>query len=383
VAGATPVVIVGGGIGGLTLALALARRGMSARVLERAPALAEIGAGLQLSPNACRLLDRLSLGAALDAVSIEPDRLRMYDGRSGGLVVTLPLGAARRRWGAPYRLLHRADLQSVLREAVAAAGVEIGLGQEVTGFVPQEDGVTADTAAGVPIAGRVLIGADGLGSSVRRALGDARPPAPSGMTGWRALIPAANWPVAIARDEVALWLGAGGHLVAYPLRGGGVLNLVACIPETRGDADEDNLRRFFATWGPAARAIVAAGEGWTPWPLLDRPSGHFPGRGRVAVIGDAAHPALPHLAQGAAMAIEDAVLLAARLAEMPDDPPAALRRFERARTSRVARVQREARRNGRIYALGPLPAAARNLALRAMGPDAVLGRLDWLYGFGA
>jgi salicylate hydroxylase len=379
-----PVVIAGGGIGGLTLALALARRGIPVEVLERAPALAEIGAGLQLSPNACRVLDRLGLGPALDRVAIEPDWLRMRDGRSGEPVASLPLGRAQQRWGAPYRLVHRADLQDILHAAATAAGAVIRLDCGVIGFEDRGVEGVAVTCSQGSVAGRALVGADGIGSALRGALGDGSAAAVSGTAAWRALVPAARWPHGVPRSEVTLWMGAGGHLVAYPLRGGELLNVVACIParhRTAGSADVAVLRRFFARWAPAVRALPDAAA-WSVTPLCDRPPGYGTGRGAVVLIGDAAHPALPHLAQGAALAIEDAAVLAARLAAGPNDLERMFRRFEQGRSARVARVQREARRNGRIYGMGPISAAARDLALRAMGPELLLGRLDWLYGWG-
>ncbi|HVV93917.1 MAG TPA: FAD-dependent monooxygenase [Hyphomicrobiales bacterium] len=425
--GRAPVVVAGAGIAGLTLALALARRGIAVRMYERAGALAEIGAGLQLAPNACRALDALGLGPTLDAVAIEPARLAIRSGRSGAEIAHLPLDAARRRWGAPYRLVRRAALQDALAAAAREAGAEIVLGDAVTGFAGSDDGMAVRLAGGGVVAAPALIGADGLFSAVRRGLGDSRAPRGSEAIAWRAVLPPETRPAGIAAAEISLWLGNGGHVVAYPLDRAGSLNVVACLPGAVGGAapvpgDGSDLRRLLRSWAPTVQALAAAAADWTVWPLLDRAPGHFPGRGAVALIGDAAHPALPHLAQGAALAIEDATMLAAviagplRLATLATSPvsrgridagglgesspapaeewvhakhggggagndlAAAFRRFERARNARVARVQTEARSNGRVYSLGPLPARARDLVLGTLGPERLMARYDWLYG---
>jgi salicylate hydroxylase len=385
VAGPGPVVVAGAGIAGLTLALAAARRGVAVRLFERAPTLSESGAGLQLAPNAGRILDALGLGPALDEVSVEPSTLRIRSGRrSGGVIATLPLSQARRRWGAPYRLIRRSGLQNVLQAAATAAGVELVLGQAATGVGFDGDRAVLRLAGGGEAQGAAVIGADGLFSAVRRSLGDSHAPRGSETVAWRAVIAAA------ATDDILLWLGPGGHVVAYPVApapgGAARLNIVACLPgrtagvsPTPGDAEV--LRRALGGWAPEVRAIAATPATWTVWPLLDRTAGHFPGRGTAALIGDAAHPALPHLAQGAAMAIEDAALLAAAVAAAPSDIAMALGRFEHARAPRVARIQAEARANGRVYAMATLPARARNLVLAALGPERLMARYDWLYGW--
>lgn len=380
-AGNRPVVVAGAGIAGLTLALALARRGVAVRVYERAAALEEVGAGLQLAPNASRALDALGLGPALDRAAIEPVRLAILSGRSGAEIAQLPVAGARRRWGAPYRLVHRAALQQILAAAARAAGAEILLGTAITGFDLTEDGARTRFPGGGEEPAAALVGADGLFSTLRRALGDTRAPHGSDVVAWRAVLPPAARPA-----EIALWLGPGGHVVTYPIDGAGSLNVVACLPGAIGGiaavpGDADDLRRLLRGWAPAVLALAEAPAEWTIWPLLDRAPGHFPGRGAVALIGDAAHPALPHLAQGAALAIEDAVILAdAITAAAPGAIAAALRGFEQARGPRVARIQAEARTNGRVYALGPLPSRARDLVLAALGPERLMARYDWLYG---
>lgn len=369
--------IAGGGIGGLTLALALARRGHASHIVERALELEATGAGVQLSPNAGHVLERLGLASALDAVASRPEAVSITDGPSGRRLKRLTLGAsAERRWGAPYRVLHRADLQAALIEAIGrAGGVEVRLGTEVRAVRETASGVALDVAGGgaSTIEGSWLAGADGLRSVVRRAVKLPTAVGGPGLKAWRAVLPARALQRAFDIDEVSLWLGPSAHVVVYPVRKGREANVVVI-----GDDGAARPGEVVARWAAPARELIAASANWTPWPLHDRLPDARMHRGRIALMGDAAHAALPSLAQGAAFAIEDAAVLARLVAEGGPDPFAA---YDKARLMRVARLQTEARRQMRIDHMSGVAAAARNVAL-AVAPEAALIRgLDWMYGW--
>ncbi len=384
--------IAGAGIGGLTAALALARRDFAVDVFERAPALQEIGAGLQLSPNATRILARLGVLERVRALATEPGAVRLLRGADGAELARLPLEDAERRWGAPYLIVHRADLQRALADAAATSTIALHLETAVAGVGLEDQGVAIGLKRG-PVTmrerGDVLVGADGLRSLVRERLGLGAANAPEfiGRMAFRATIESREVAARWSEREVTLRLGAKAHLVHYPLRGGSIVNLVAVI-ESKGRADQadpwdgaadvDALQRAFQDWSQDARALIGAAQNWRAWPLFVRPPlPHF-AMGRIALIGDAAHPMTPFLAQGAAQAIEDAQTLARRLAET-QNVAAALFAYSNDRVERATRVQREALTQGRIYHMsGPL-ALARDLAMRALGPKRLLQRYDWLY----
>jgi len=383
--------IVGAGIGGLTAALALARAGYHVLVLERAPRIEEVGAGLQISPNALRVLAKLGLMNALSAVASQPECVTIRRGRDGRVLSRLPLGeTAVSRWGAPSLTLHRADLQAILLEAAKAEpAIDIRPGHEVTGFAL--DGETVVVAARVGLIRLsfqcdLLIGADGLRSVVREKLNVPAAPRYTGQHAWRALIPIENVPKALHKNETSLWLGPKTHLVHYPLRGGRVMNVVAIVEagqEQIGNswsetADPARLHSAFARWNGQARALLHAAPEWRRWQLFDRDPTPQWGDGPVTLLGDAAHPMLPFLAQGASQAIEDAAVLARHLAG-GGTAPQAMRDYEAARFARTARVQLEARRQARIYHLSGPAAFARDMAMRLMGTERLLARYDWLY----
>lgn len=379
-----PLLIAGAGIAGLAIAQELAHRNIACRIIERAEVLEPVGAGLQLPPNAAALLRHHAavLHDALDERAIRPDSLAFIDGRSGRVLARMPLGeAAIRRWGAPARVLHRGDLQHALLQSVSAAGVPVHLGHTIRNARPDSQGVTVEIATphGVEeVRTPVLIGADGIHSAVRRIMGDTEKPVFSGHIAWRALCTAERLPPSLRAPETGLWLGPGAHLVHYPISGGAQINMVAI---TRGPADAAAFDpRAFKAWSPEAQALVNAAESWLPWPLYNRPATHPWTSGRIALIGDAAHAMLPHLAQGAAQAIEDACALATSLAALPDAPEEALKRYEISRKPRAIRVQKHSHHNGEIYQMrGPL-ALARNLVLKNLGPERLMAKVDWLYG---
>lgn len=383
------VVVAGAGIGGLTAALALAAKGFRVVIVEQAAELQETGAGIQLSSNATRLLISLGLAESLrEAIVIPPAvRVRTWHGRD---VVQIPLGSfAHKRYGAPYWVVHRADLQAALLAAVSAnADITLRLGTRADDFAVHANGVTVQlrTASGsADEHGMALIGADGLWSSVRARLGDRRPPRFAQRSAWRAMLPAHILVPEFRETAVSLFLGPDAHLVLYPVRGGEAVNLVAIVqdewhePGWGAAGRPEQLLAHYAAWPPRIRNLLALPDRWLKWALYERPRLPRWSAGPVTLLGDAAHPMLPFLAQGAAMAIEDAVVLAHELGVDADRPDRAFRRYERRRIGRTARVQRTARQNGRLYHMrGPL-AFLRNQVLRHRGGEAVLERYDWLY----
>ena len=388
------VMIAGAGIGGLTAALAIAQHGFDVALFDQAQRLEEAGAGIQLSPNASRVLLALGLGDQLRRHVVAPEELRVVDARTARAIVRAPLGAAaEQRFGAPYWVIHRGDLQAVLIEAVGRhPEIVLRLGARIEDFVLHENGVTVfarSPQGALEHRGAALIAADGLWSTLRRRLGDRHDPRFAGHTAWRALAPADALVSELRAPVVNLWLGSSAHLVHYPVRGGSLINVVAIIRDEWREAGwtapaegAEILARYPASmWSQAARAILAAPRLWQKWALYDHaPLAHW-GRGAVTLLGDAAHPMLPYLAQGAAMAIEDAAVLARRLAETRNDPAPAMRAYERERRGRTARAQRAARRNGMIYQLSGPAAFLRTLTLAAMGGKRLLARHDWLYGW--
>jgi 2-polyprenyl-6-methoxyphenol hydroxylase-like FAD-dependent oxidoreductase len=384
------IIIAGAGIGGLTAALALARTGYRSVVLEQALRLEETGAGIQLSPNATRVLIALGLGDRLRPRVIAPEGIRVIDARSGRDILRVPLTGAEARYGAPYWLIHRADLQALLVNAVEESqDVELRLGARVEDYALHPHGITveAKTAAGArDEQGIALIGADGLWSTLRASLGDRAAPRFAQRTAWRAAVAAEQLAADFRAPMTALWLGRDAHLVHYPVKGGKLINIVAIVadqwnqPGWSAEGQRDDLLAHFAPFAAEARALLAQPERWQKWALFDRPVAHA-GSGPVTLLGDAAHPVLPFLAQGAALAIEDAAVLAQCLQREPNDIDGAMRRYETLRRRRAARAQREAQRNGQRYHFSGLRAAARNMALRMMGGERLLHRYDWLYGW--
>jgi salicylate hydroxylase len=385
------IVIAGAGIGGLTAALALARAGFRSVVLEQAERLEETGAGIQLSPNATRVLFDLGLAERLRPLAVAPEAIRIADGRTGDDIARVPLGdTAAQRYGAPYWVIHRADLQRVLAITIAEnPDVTLRLGTRVEDFAIHQHGVTvqARDAQGLrDEQGVALIGADGLWSTLRARLGDRRAPRFARRTAWRAVMPAARLTEEFRAPVTGLWLGRDAHLVHDPVKGGREVNIVAIVrddwhePGWSAPGGQGELAARFASFAPQARALIAVPDRWQKWALFDRAPGRPRAKGPVTLLGDAAHPMLPFLAQGGAMAIEDAAVLAQCVAH-EEDISRALRDYEWARRARVARVQREARRNARRYHFsGPL-AFARNRVLAAMGGEKLLHRYDWLYSW--
>jgi salicylate hydroxylase len=391
-ASARHVIVAGAGIAGLTAALGLARAGLRVSVLEQAAKLEETGAGIQLSPNATRVLIALGLRERLAPSVMAPRAIRVMAGGSGREIVRIPLGSdAERRYGAPYWTIHRGDLQSALAAAVQTTlDIEIKLATRVEDFAAHVNGITVQARRGQRVVderGVALIGADGVWSTLSAQLQGRRPPRFRHRTAWRTLVPASAVPEEFREPLVHLWLGPDAHLVHYPVKAGRLINIVGIVHDEWKEigwsaaGNRAEILRHFARWAWAeqARALIAIPDQWLKWALYDRKAPFRGGVGPMTLIGDAAHPMLPFLAQGAGMAIEDAAVLADMLGKYLDYPCDALRAYEGARWHRTARAQQMSRRQGRIYGLSGPEALVRNLAMRAMGGEKLLSRYDWLY----
>ena len=386
-----PVLIVGGGIGGLAAAIALARAGIPSRVLERASAFEEVGAGIQLGPNATRHLQAWGAFEHLAPDAVRPRAIHLHDGLSGGTLNTVPLGAAAaERFGAAYVVLHRGELLRALLDMAAGMGTHIEL---LPGFDVADLRVSAEAADvrcsdGRALTGRAVVAADGVASTLRAKVAPNAILRWTGKTAWRALLPAGRAPDALREPDIHVWMGPRGHLVHYPVLGGRAVNVVAITEGTPGGGldwneagESDRLEARFADWAEAPRRTIARADGWRRWPLYELPPLKTWAAGRLALLGDAAHPVLPFLAQGAALAIEDAAALARALAETAS-VPAALDAYARTRRERACRVQRAARRMGRIYHLRGPARLARNLVLKTRSPESLLEGFRWLYASG-
>jgi salicylate hydroxylase len=374
--------------------LALARNGFRVTVLEQSDRLEETGAGIQLSPDASRTLIDLGLEDRLRPLAVAPTALRVMNAASGREIVRLPLGeAAERRYGAPYWVIHRGDLQAALLAAVSRSlEVTLRLGARVEDFVTHPNGITVSARNGARATderGLALIGADGLWSQVRQRIGYGEPPRFAGRAAWRCLVPAHEVAPEFREPFVYLWLGPEAHLVHYPVKAGQVINIVVITADswnTPGWSEPasraDLVPRLPAgAWALPARALVGLPDAWLKWALYERrPIGRW-SRGPVGLLGDAAHPMLPYLAQGAAMAIEDAAVVAQCMARQPDDPDAALQNYYALRKARTRKVQQIATRNGSRYHLGGVNGFGRNVVMRTIGGKRLLRNYDWIYGW--
>jgi 3-hydroxybenzoate 6-monooxygenase len=380
-----PCLVVGGGIGGLTAALALARRGRAVHVLEKADAFTEIGAGLQLAPNATRVLAELGVMDALAAHAVFPSRLLWMDALTEKPISAVDLGAPfRRRYGHPYLVMHRGDLLTVLLEACRASGrVTLEASRDVVAVEDRGKTALARCANGDEFEAEMLIGADGLWSGIRRKL---HPDEPTRVpyVAYRGTLPMKDISPHAGADTVVMWVGPNLHFVQYPIRAGEEFNQVAVFRSPTYSSDDDNwgtpeqLDAHFAQCCAYVRDCVKLMWRHIRWPMYDRePIGDWV-HGRLALLGDAAHPMFQYIAQGACQAIEDGFCLAREIAEKPD-PAQALAAYRNARYLRTARVQITARAMGAFFHLNGIPAELRNAMMAARQPTDY-GPLDWLYG---
>lgn len=391
------ILVVGGGIGGLAASVAATRAGWAVHLLEQTPSLGEVGAGIQLGPNVVRVLQSWGLESALRAVAAYPAQLEVRNALTAKLVGTLPLGErCRARYGAPYATIARSDLQGLLLRAAEKLDVALQLGTAVVALHAGADRVEVQTDNNTTLHAPLLVGADGLWSRVRSQVVpaglDAAPRA-TGHLAYRAMVRQADLPAALRSQVVTAWLGPRFHVVQYPVSGGEMLNIVAIVAIVQGQAlgspqswdhaaNAAELRANLANAQAPLLDLVHAINEWRLWPLYDRApmvSAAEQACGRIALLGDAAHPMRPYMAQGAGMAIEDAQQLTLSLQALPNDVPAALAHYAAKRWQRNARVQARGIRNGQIFHLqGPLR-LGRDLSMQALG--ARLLDVPWLYEY--
>ena len=383
-----PIVVAGGGIGGAAAALALAKQGWPVRVLEQSREFGEIGAGIQLGPNVYKMLEKLGLTEAVDAAAVRPEALVMRDALDGDIVTRVPLNDAAfaKHFPYPYAVTYRPDLHNALIDACHADPmIELATTAKVVGFTDAGDSVTVQLEDGGRIKGRALIGADGLWSKVRETLIGDGAPRVSGHIAYRAVLPADEMPEHLRWNEVVLWAGPRTHLVQYPLRRGEIYNLVAVFHSDRyeegwdvfGNAEE--LFERFSGEHPHVLELLRRIESWRMWVLCDREPIKEWSRGSVTLLGDAAHPMLQYLAQGACMAIEDAVCLAHQVSQHGDDLTTAFRAYSAARYLRTGRVQLTARFYGDVYHAEGVTRELRNMTLGPRTPDQAYQGMAWLY----
>jgi 2-polyprenyl-6-methoxyphenol hydroxylase-like FAD-dependent oxidoreductase len=386
---ALPIIIAGGGIGGLAAALGLAQKGFSVLVLEKAPTLGEIGAGIQLGPNAFHAFDYLGIGEAARDMAVYIDQLRLMDALTAEEITHINLGEAfRARFRNPYAVVHRGDLHKVFLSACRAhPRVELRVKSEVVGYDQDGASVTVRLASGEAVGGALLIGADGLWSNVRRQLVADGPPRVSGHTTYRSVIPTEHMPEDLRWNAATLWAGPKCHIVHYPLSGWKLFNLVVTYhndapePVAGKPVSREEVRSGFEHVHERARKIIDHGTDWKLWVLCDRDPVENWVNGRVTLLGDAAHPMMQYFAQGACMALEDAVCLSHMMAAHRDDRERALERYRAQRVVRTARVQLQSRAIGEhIYHPAGAHAAVRNAIMRAKSSDDYYAHLAWLYG---
>jgi 2-polyprenyl-6-methoxyphenol hydroxylase-like FAD-dependent oxidoreductase len=383
----SPLIISGGGIGGLAAAMVLAQDGHPVTLLEQAASFGEIGAGIQLGPNIFRMFDYLGLTEAINRVAFFPPGLGMNDVRTGEKVVRVPLGdMARATYGFPYGVIYRADLHQVFLDACRAQpNVTLRTSAKVESFNQSADGVTVQLEGGEVVEGSALIGADGMWSRIREAVvGDGKPRV-SGHIAYRAVLKREEVPAHLWSDDVLLWGGEKTHLVHYPLRRGELFNLVAVFHSNKYDegwntfGDTAELNERFADACPQVKELLGKIETWKMWVLCDRePVKNWTDK-RVTLLGDAAHPMLQYLAQGAGQAIEDAVVLREALRFTRGDVEKAFQKYQQKRYLRTGRVQLTARFYGDIYHAAGVQRELRNQMFQSGTESAGFAGLKWMY----
>lgn len=385
------MLIAGAGIGGMSAALSLARRGIASHILERREAFAEEGAGIQIGPNGTRILAEIGVADVLSQYVAEPDQLRVMDGITGRELTRMPLGSwIAKRHGSPYWTLHRADLHAALLRRVRENPlIRLTMGADAVAIESGAGGVKVLCGNGTSIAGAALTAADGLRSSIRSATFQSGPLASSGKSAARTVVPASHLPEGISGTDVTIWMHPGAHMVHYPVRGGSEVAIVAIFDDA--DVNESWSTPIPAGWVtqraeafPAPlKALLSAASSWKKWALMVPPPIPRWVAGRVALLGDAAHPVMPFLAQGAVLALEDAAILGRVVARDKDNFPRALESYQRKRRARAQRVAAASRRNARPYHASGLTAMARNAVLKGLPGERLMARYDWLYGWRA
>jgi salicylate hydroxylase len=388
VASARPILVLGGGIAGLALAITLARNGRGSIVLESRPRFDTEGAGIQLGPNGVKVLERLGLAERLRSEVGAPAYLRVFEGRSARRLAELPLGGwLAGRHGAPYWTMHRADLHAALLAAAAAQPtIALRAGYALANLHQAAGSVCLEDHNGDRLTGEALLGADGLWSRVRERICPALRPQFAGATAARALLSAQDAGTLAAAD-VGLWLGAGANVVHYPVRAGRQVAIVIIAREawlgSEADSQVDAGRAMapLAAFHPSLTEVLQRARDYRKWALFRLPALASWSWGRVGLLGDAAHPMLPHLAQGGALALEDGLVLGRLLGPESADINASLRRFEAQRRKRITRVEVLSRRNGRLYHLAQPLAWGRDAVLRWLPGHRLMAGYDWLYGW--
>jgi len=383
-----PVLVAGGGIGGIAAALALARRGFDVKVLEQAAQLGEIGAGIQFGPNAFAALDALGIGDIARDRAVYTDEMVMHDAIDETCVGRIPTGEAfRQRFGNPYAVIHRADIHNSLLEGAQRAGhIEIATATTVQRVEHQGDGVVVHDDKGGMHRGIAVIGADGVKSAVRRQFvgDDARV---SGHVVYRAVIDKKDFPENLQWNAASIWVGPNCHLVHYPLRGGEQYNVVVTFHSRNKEewsvreGSREEVLGYFDGICAKARQLIELPKDWKRWATADRePIGQWV-YGRAALLGDAAHPTLQYLAQGACMAMEDAVTLGEALRVSDNDFDKAFALYQRSRVARTARVVLSAREMGRIFHAKGVERLVRNDLWKGRSPERFYDAMEWLYGW--
>lgn len=384
-----PIIIIGGGIGGLAAARALSIVGRPSIVVEQAEAFSEIGAGVQVGPNGFRMLQTLGVREAVERVAAFPDDLVVMDGVSAVEVTRIPVGQDfRSRFGFPYALVHRADLhRALLDKCVDDPSIELRPGTTVTSFEDRAEGVIVATQSGLAIEGAALIGADGLWSRTRAEIVGDGAPRVSGHIAYRAVLPIEEIEPQFRRNAMTLWAGPRNHLVHYPLRGGKLFNLVAVFHSDKyvegwdRQGDPEELHRRFAGNCEVVRTLLGKVDTWRMWVLCDREPARQWSRGRATLLGDAAHPMLQYLAQGAGMAMEDAVVLARSVEHAGDDLSEAFRRYGVERYLRTGRCQVMARIYGGFYHAEGVTRELATGFLSGRTVEQSFDSLAWLYDY--
>ncbi|WP_194723765.1 3-hydroxybenzoate 6-monooxygenase [Noviherbaspirillum malthae] len=385
-----PVIIAGGGIGGLAAALALVRRGFAVKVLEQAAEIGEIGAGIQLGPNAFHAFDALGIGEKARGRAVYTDEMVMHDALDETLVGRIPTGDAfRRRFGNPYAVIHRADVHLSLLEGAQETGlVELQTSTQVERVEQDAQGVVVFDQHGREYRGQALIGADGVKSAVRKQyVGDA--PRVSGHVVYRAVVDRQEFPADLQWNAASIWVGPNCHLVHYPLRGGEQYNVVVTFHSRQQESwgvtegSRDEVRSYFQGICPRARQLIELPRSWKRWATADRdPIGQWT-FGRATLLGDAAHPTLQYMAQGACMAMEDGVTLGEALRVRSNDFVSAFDLYQRSRIARTARVVLSSREMGRIFHASGVERLVRNDLWKGRSPERFYDALEWLYGWNA